>query len=73
MKTWLLVLSLFSISVWADDMEEQDVEMSDQQRCEEWAEIDGIGQEDMKGYIQECLSSLNYESGTGDENTADVQ
>jgi len=36
-------------------------EPTDEQRCQEWAEMDGIAAEEMSGYMTECLSSLNYE------------
>lgn len=56
-----LVLTLFSSFTWAQEPMDEEGEISDQQRCEEWAQIDGIGQDDMQGYLQECLSSLRYE------------
>lgn len=36
-------------------------EPTDEQRCQEWAEMDGIAAEELGGYMKECLSSLNYE------------
>jgi len=73
MKALFLLLTVFSLGAWAQDYEDQEAEMSDQQRCEEWAAIDGIAQEDMQGYIQECLASLNYEDSMGEETAAEVE
>lgn len=71
MKGLFLLFAVFSFSAWAQDAE--DMEVTDQQRCQEWAAIDGIAQEDMKGYMEECLSSLNYESDMGDETAAEME
>lgn len=65
-----LVYSLFlllSVSVWAEDGEDQDMEISDQQRCTEWAVMDGIEKEDMADYMQECIASLGYEPEMAEE------
>jgi len=71
MKALLLVFTIFSLSAWAQDPLDQESDVSDQQRCEEWAVMDGISQEDMKGYVQECLSSLNYEDSIQEEVSAE--
>ena len=60
MKILVLVLSLFSILVWAEDDENQEIEITDQQRCEEWAAIDGITTDGMDTYIKKCMASLGY-------------
>jgi len=67
MKVWLLMLMVFTSLSWAEYGEDQDMEISDKQRCEEWAEMDGIAQEDMGDYMKECLSSLNYEAEMSEE------
>jgi len=73
MKALLLLLTVFSFSTWAQDIEDQESELTDQQRCEEWAAIDGIAQEDLQGYVQECLASLNYEENMADETAGEAQ
>ncbi len=67
MKVWLLALMVMANLSWAEDGEDQDLEITDKQRCEEWAEMDGIPQEDMGDYMKECLSSLNYEAEMSEE------
>ncbi len=67
MKVWLLALMVMANLSWAEDGEDQDLEITDKQRCEEWAEMDGNPQEDMGDYMKECLSSLNYEAEMSEE------
>lgn len=62
MKVLLAVLMCFSLTVWAEDGEENEIEISDKQRCEEWAEMDSIAKEDLADYMQECIASLGYEA-----------
>jgi DNA primase len=57
--------------VWAEDGEDQDVEITDQQRCTEWAQMDGIAKEDLADYMKECIASLGYEAGMGEEENAE--
>ncbi|WP_283787260.1 hypothetical protein QNI23_011485 [Bermanella sp. WJH001] len=67
MKALLTVLMCLSFSVWAEDGEENEIEISDKQRCEEWAEMDGIAKEDLKDYMKECIASLGYEADENEE------
>lgn len=71
MKAFALMLVLFSTMVWAEDDEDQNTEITDQQRCEEWAVMDGIAKEDLANYMKECIASLGYEAGMGEEDTAE--
>ncbi|MFY0641605.1 MAG: hypothetical protein JXR16_11205 [Bermanella sp.] len=70
MKVFLAVLMCFSLAAWAEDGEEHEMEISDKQRCEEWAVMDSIAKEDLADYMQECIASLGYEA---DENEAETQ
>ncbi|MGR6874595.1 hypothetical protein ACU6U9_20400 [Pseudomonas sp. HK3] len=58
MKVFCIVFMLFSLSAWAEDGEENEIEISDQQRCEEWAEMDSVAKEDFNEYMKECIASL---------------
>jgi hypothetical protein len=67
MKRFLMVilLSIFTNIAIATE----DDAMTDQQRCEEWASMDGIDNENKGDYVAECLSSLqNDVYGTDDVN-----
>ena len=67
MKALLTVLMCFSLTVWAEDGEENEIEISDKQRCEEWAVMDSIAKEDLTDYMQECIASLGYEADESEE------
>ena len=71
MKHFLLVilLSSFANFVMANDDEDA---ITDQQRCEEWAEMDGIDNEKKPEYLAECLSNLQYDDES-DETDASTE
>ncbi len=71
MKHFLLVilLSSFTNFVIANDNEDT---ITDQQRCEEWAEMDGIDNERKPEYLEECLSNLQYDDES-DETDASAE
>lgn len=46
--------------------------ITDQQRCEEWAEMDGIDNEKKPEYLAECLSNLQYDDES-DETDASTE
>lgn len=71
MKHFLLVilLSSFTNFVMANDDEDA---ITDQQRCEEWAEMDGIDNEKKPEYLAECLSNLQYDDES-DETDASTE
>lgn len=60
MKHFLLVILLSSFANFVIANDDEDT-ITDQQRCEEWAEMDGIDNEKKPEYLAECLSNLQYD------------
>lgn len=60
MKIVMLLMMMLSFAVLADEPMDEESLLTDQQRCEEWAEMDGIEAESKADYMQECLQNLNY-------------
>lgn len=71
MKVLFVIFMFFSLSAWAEDGEENEVELTDKQRCEEWAVMDSIAKEDLTDYMQECIASLGNDSGMDEEESAE--
>ncbi|MFT5593597.1 MAG: hypothetical protein ACI8SR_001978 [Oceanicoccus sp.] len=71
MKVLFVIFMFFSLSAWAEDGEENEIELTDKQRCEEWAVMDSIPKEDLADYMQECIASLGNDSGNDEEESAE--
>ena len=68
MKALLLRLTMIcTLLTWAEDGEDQEIEITDQQRCTEWAEMDGTESAQMASYMKECLASLGHDTGENEE------
>lgn len=61
----ILFSSMASLTMANEDYEDT---ITDQQRCEEWAVMDGIDEENKQEYMSECISNLQYDEGINDEN-----
>jgi hypothetical protein len=59
MKRFLMVILLSILTSIA--VATEDDGMTDQQRCEEWAAMDGIDSDNNDDYVTECLSSLQHD------------
>jgi hypothetical protein len=70
MKHFLLVILLSTLTQFVTANDEEDT-ITDQQRCEEWAEMDGIDSDKKAEYIAECLSNLQYDDGMNDDSYVD--
>lgn len=60
MKFLVLLMMCVSFGAMAQEPTDEETVLTDQQRCEEWAEMDGIEPENKADYMQECLQNLNY-------------
>jgi len=56
----LLGLFLAALS-WAEEPIVQAALMDDRTQCKEWAVMDGIAEDYMNEYIDECLQNMNYQ------------
>ena len=60
MKGLFLLLSCVFTLAWAQDDDYDTTDITDQQRCSEWAEMDSIEAAHLQDYMNECMASLGH-------------